>query len=174
MTESVERTGRLVVAEEQWHDAGWGATLISRLTMAGTSMSAPPRAVSLPDDVLIPYAPPLEDLVLPSAERMRRARAALKLVGLADRARHRPGQLSGGQEQRVGIARAIVTDPTLLLCDEPTGDLDRKSGDEILDLLQALNRQGKTIVMVTHDPHAAERADRTLHLEKGRLVEPAT
>ena len=111
---------------------------------------------------------------LPSAERMRRARAALKLVGLADRARHRPGQLSGGQEQRVGIARAIVTDPTLLLCDEPTGDLDRKSGDEILDLLQALNRQGKTIVMVTHDPHAAERADRTLHLEKGRLVEPAT
>jgi len=111
---------------------------------------------------------------LPSAERMRRARAALKLVGLADRARHRPGQLSGGQEQRVGIARAIVTDPTLLLCDEPTGDLDRKSGDEILDLLQALNRQGKTIVMVTHDPHAAERADRTLHLEKGRLAEPAT
>jgi putative ABC transport system ATP-binding protein len=108
---------------------------------------------------------------LPSAERMRRARAALRLVGLEDRARHRPGQLSGGQEQRVGIARAIVTDPALLLCDEPTGDLDRKSGDEILDLLQALNGQGKTIVMVTHDPHAAERADRTLHLEKGRLVE---
>jgi putative ABC transport system ATP-binding protein len=108
---------------------------------------------------------------LPAAERMRRARAALRLVGLEDRARHRPGQLSGGQEQRVGIARAIVTDPALLLCDEPTGDLDRKSGDEILDLLQALNGQGKTIVMVTHDPHAAERADRTLHLEKGRLVE---
>ena len=108
---------------------------------------------------------------LPAAERMRRARAALKLVGLEDRARHRPGQLSGGQEQRVGIARAIVTDPQLLLCDEPTGDLDRKSGDEILDLLQALNQQGKTIVMVTHDPHAAERARRTLHLEKGRLVE---
>ena len=110
---------------------------------------------------------------LPAAERMRRARAALQLVGLADRARHRPGQLSGGQEQRVGIARAIVTDPQLLLCDEPTGDLDRKSGDEVLDLLQALNRQGKTIVMVTHDPHAAERARRTLHLEKGRLVETA-
>ncbi len=107
---------------------------------------------------------------LSATERMRRARAALKLVGLADRARHRPGQLSGGQEQRVGIARAIVTDPTLLLCDEPTGDLDRKSGDEILDLLQALNEQGKTIVMVTHDPHAAERARRTLHLEKGRLA----
>ena len=108
---------------------------------------------------------------LSAAERMRRARAAHKLVGLADRARHRPGQLSGGQEQRVGIARAIVTDPQLLLCDEPTGDLDRKSGDEILDLLQALNQQGKTLIMVTHDPHAAERARRTLHLEKGRLVE---
>ena len=108
---------------------------------------------------------------LSAAERMRRARAALKLVGLADRARHRPGQLSGGQEQRVGIARAIVTDPQLLLCDEPTGDLDRKSGDESLDLLQALNQQGKTLIMVTHDPHAAERARRTLHLEKGRLVE---
>jgi putative ABC transport system ATP-binding protein len=87
---------------------------------------------------------------------------------------HYPRQLSGGQEQRVGIARAIVTDPTLLLCDEPTGDLDRKAGDEILDLLQALNReQGKTIVMVTHDPHAAARAKRTLHLEKGVLVEEA-
>ena len=110
---------------------------------------------------------------LPAAERMRRARAALQLVGLADRAGHRPGQLSGGQEQRVGIARAIVTDPQLLLCDEPTGDLDRKSGDEVLDLLQALNQQGKTIVMVTHDPHAAERARRTLHLEKGRLAETA-
>ena len=92
------------------------------------------------------------------------------MVGLADRAKHYPRQLSGGQEQRVGIARAIVTDPTLLLCDEPTGDLDRKAGDEILDLLQALNREhGKTIVMVTHDPRAAERAKRTLHLEKGLL-----
>jgi putative ABC transport system ATP-binding protein len=93
------------------------------------------------------------------------------VVGLTERANHYPRQLSGGQEQRVGIARAIVTDPTLLLCDEPTGDLDRKSGDEILDLLSALNRQqGKTIVMVTHDPHAAARARRTLHLEKGVLV----
>jgi putative ABC transport system ATP-binding protein len=114
---------------------------------------------------------PLLLTALPATERMRRARAALTLVGLTDRARHRPGQLSGGQEQRVGIARAIVTDPALLLCDEPTGDLDRRSGDEILDLLQALNERGKTIVMVTHDPRAAERARRTLQLEKGRLVE---
>jgi putative ABC transport system ATP-binding protein len=109
---------------------------------------------------------------LSSAERKKRVQIALSVVGLADRANHYPRQLSGGQEQRVGIARAIVTDPTLLLCDEPTGDLDRKSGDEILDLLQTLNREhGKTIVMVTHDPHAAARARRTLHLEKGTLVE---
>lgn len=105
------------------------------------------------------------------ADRRKRVGIALKVVGLADRARHYPRQLSGGQEQRVGIARAIVTDPTLLLCDEPTGDLDRKAGDEILDLLQALNADhGKTIVMVTHDPRAAERARRTLHLEKGVLA----
>jgi putative ABC transport system ATP-binding protein len=107
-------------------------------------------------------------------QRRRRVAAALQLVGLSDRARHRPRELSGGQEQRVGIARAIVTDPTLLLCDEPTGDLDRKSGDEILDLLQALNREyGKTIIMVTHDPHAAERAHRTVHLDKGLLRDDA-
>ena len=112
---------------------------------------------------------------LSKAERRKRAGIALKIVGLADRAKHYPRQLSGGQEQRVGIARAIVTDPTLLLCDEPTGDLDRKAGDEILDLLQALNREhGKTIVMVTHDPHAADRAKRTLHLEKGTLLETVT
>jgi putative ABC transport system ATP-binding protein len=108
---------------------------------------------------------------LGKAERRKRTAIALKLVGLTDRARHLPRQLSGGQEQRVGIARAIVTDPTLLLCDEPTGDLDRKAGDEILDLLQTLNREhGKTIVMVTHDPRAAERATRTIHLEKGALM----
>jgi putative ABC transport system ATP-binding protein len=109
---------------------------------------------------------------LGAAERKRRVKVALDVVGLGDRSNHYPRQLSGGQEQRVGIARAVVTDPTLLLCDEPTGDLDRKSGDEVLDLLQALNRDlGKTIVMVTHDPHAAARAKRTLHLEKGLLVE---
>jgi len=108
---------------------------------------------------------------LSKAERRTRVGIALKVVGLAERAKHYPRQLSGGQEQRVGIARAIVTDPTLLLCDEPTGDLDRKAGDEVLDLLQALNRDhGKTIVMVTHDPHAAERARRTLHLDKGVLT----
>jgi putative ABC transport system ATP-binding protein len=108
---------------------------------------------------------------LSKSERRKRAGIALKVVGLADRAKHYPRQLSGGQEQRVGIARAIVTDPTLLLCDEPTGDLDRKAGDEILDLLQSLNRDhGKTIVMVTHDPRAAERATRTIHLEKGVLA----
>jgi putative ABC transport system ATP-binding protein len=108
---------------------------------------------------------------LSKAERRKRSAIALKVVGLAERAKHYPRQLSGGQEQRVGIARAIVTDPTLLLCDEPTGDLDRKAGDEILDLLQTLNRvHGKTIVMVTHDPHAADRARRTLHLEKGVLM----
>src|SRR5574338_814787 len=111
---------------------------------------------------------------LSRADRKKRVQVALSVVGLADRANHLPRQLSGGQEQRVGIARAIVTDPTLLLCDEPTGDLDRRSGDEILDLLQVLNQQrGKTIVMVTHDPHAAARAKRTLHLEKGVLVAEA-
>jgi putative ABC transport system ATP-binding protein len=103
---------------------------------------------------------------LSKAERRRHVSIALKVVGLSDRAKHYPRQLSGGQEQRVGIARAIVTDPTLLLCDEPTGDLDRKAGDEVLDLLQALNREhGKTIIMVTHDPHAADRATQVLHLE---------
>jgi putative ABC transport system ATP-binding protein len=107
---------------------------------------------------------------LPRAERRQRVDAALRLVGLSDRAKHKPRELSGGQEQRVGIARAIVSDPTLLLCDEPTGDLDRRSGDEVLDLLQALNRSHrKTIVMVTHDPHAAARASHTLHLTKGQL-----
>jgi putative ABC transport system ATP-binding protein len=109
---------------------------------------------------------------LSKTQRRKHVEIALKVVGLADRAKHYPRQLSGGQEQRVGIARAIVTDPTLLLCDEPTGDLDRRAGDEILDLLQALNREhGKTIVMVTHDPHAAERATQVLHLEKGTLME---
>jgi putative ABC transport system ATP-binding protein len=107
---------------------------------------------------------------LSKAERKRHVATALAIVGLTQRARHFPRQLSGGEQQRVGIARAIVTDPTLLLCDEPTGDLDRKAGDEVLDLLQALNREhGKTIIMVTHDPHASARASRTVYLDKGQL-----
>jgi putative ABC transport system ATP-binding protein len=109
---------------------------------------------------------------LTRTERKRHIQAALSLVGLSDRAKHYPRQLSGGQEQRVGIARAIVSDPLLLLCDEPTGDLDRQSGDDILDLLRVLNRDhGTTIIMVTHDPHAAACARRVLHLEKGQLTE---
>src|SRR2546423_4545234 len=113
---------------------------------------------------------------LSKAERNKHVETALGIVGLSHRLKHFPRTLSGGEQQRVGIARAIVTDPTLLLCDEPTGDLDRKSGDEILDLLQALNKQhGKTIIMVTHDPHASARASRTVYLNKGQLSnEPVT
>ena len=109
---------------------------------------------------------------LSGAQRKRNAEIALKLVGLEDRGKHRPNELSGGQQQRVAIARAIVSDPTLLICDEPTGDLDRQSAEEILALLQSLNRDhGKTIVMVTHDPKAADHAQRTIHLDKGTLVD---
>ncbi len=111
---------------------------------------------------------------LAKAERHKHVDTALNVVGLAHRTKAYPRTLSGGEQQRVGIARAIVTDPTILLCDEPTGDLDRKSGDEILSLLQALNRdQGKTIIMVTHDPHASHRASRTVYLNKGQLFAEA-
>jgi putative ABC transport system ATP-binding protein len=114
---------------------------------------------------------PLLLTTLSAAQRRRHAEIALTLVGLADRARHKPKELSGGQEQRVAIARAIVSDPSLLVCDEPTGDLDRVTAQEILTLLQMLNRDhGKTIVMVTHDPKAAEYARRRLHLDKGTLA----
>jgi putative ABC transport system ATP-binding protein len=107
---------------------------------------------------------------LSKADRMKHVETVLAVVGLSHRAKHYPRTLSGGEQQRVGIARGIVTDPTLLLCDEPTGDLDRKAGNEILDLLQALNREhGKTIIMVTHDPHASARATRTVYLDKGQL-----
>ena len=107
---------------------------------------------------------------LSGRERKQRAELALSMVGLSHRLRHYPKQLSGGEQQRVGIARAIVTDPALLLCDEPTGDLDRKSGDEVLNLLEHLRAEhGKTIIMVTHDPHASARAGRTIYLNKGRL-----
>ena len=108
---------------------------------------------------------------LSGSERKKRAEAALALVGLTDWRKHRPKELSGGQQQRVAIARAIVADPTLLVCDEPTGDLDRETAEEVLGLLQQLNRtQGKTIVMVTHDPKAASFASRTVNLDKGALV----
>src|SRR5579862_2417352 len=108
---------------------------------------------------------------LPGAKRAANALAALTLVGVADRAKHKPSELSGGQAQRVAIARALVADPTLLVCDEPTGDLDRTTADEILHLLQVLNKkQGKTIVMVTHDPRAADHASRLLHMDKGTLA----
>jgi putative ABC transport system ATP-binding protein len=111
---------------------------------------------------------------LSKAQRRERVQTALKLVGLDDRSKHKPNELSGGQQQRVAIARAIVADPTLLVCDEPTGDLDRQNAEEIMNLLQALNRtQGKTIVMVTHDPRAAEYASRELHLDKGKLTQDA-
>jgi putative ABC transport system ATP-binding protein len=107
---------------------------------------------------------------LSAKERQRNVGAALELVGLADRAKHKPGELSGGQQQRVAIARALVSDPSVLVCDEPTGDLDRETSDAILGLLQLLNRtHGKTIVMVTHDPRAAERASRRLYVDKGIL-----
>ncbi len=126
---------------------------------------------------LIPVLNALQNVELPlllvkmsGKERKERAATALKLVGLGDRLSHFPRQLSGGQEQRVAIARAIVSDPAVLLADEPTGDLDRKSGEEILALLERLNAEfKKTIVMVTHDPHAAERAHRMVHLDKGEL-----
>lgn len=128
---------------------------------------------------LIPVLTAYENVELPLTlthlsrrERDEHVRAALEVVGLTDRKDHFPRQLSGGQEQRVSIARAIATDPTLIVADEPTGDLDAKSGAEILDLLQQLNQKfDKTIMMVTHDPHAAERAQRILHLEKGVLVD---
>ena len=111
---------------------------------------------------------------LSKAQRKQRVETALQLVGLADRAKHKPNELSGGQQQRVAIARAIVSDPTLLVCDEPTGDLDRQNAEEIMNLLQALNRsQNKTIIMVTHDPKAAEYASRELHLDKGKLAKDA-
>ena len=131
---------------------------------------------------LIPVLTAFQNVELPllltslsKADRRRHVDTALQVVGLGDRMRHYPRQLSGGQEQRVGIARAIVADPTFLLCDEPTGDLDRKSADEVLDLLDRLVRDhGKTVLMVTHDPLAAERARVVLHLEKGVLVDTVT
>ncbi len=111
---------------------------------------------------------------LSRAQRQKNAAIALEIVGLTDRAKHKPGELSGGQQQRVAIARAIVADPKLLVCDEPTGDLDRETADEILGLLETLNRDHhKTVIIVTHDPKAASHAKKTLHMDKGKLVEEA-
>ena len=112
---------------------------------------------------------------LSRSHRIKNAATALEIVGLSDRAKHKPGELSGGEQQRVAIARAIVADPALLVCDEPTGDLDRDTADEILELLELLNRDhGKTIIIVTHDPKAANHAQRTLYMDKGKLVEEVT
>ena len=112
---------------------------------------------------------------LSSAQRRKNVNAALEIVGLTERARHKPSELSGGQQQRVAIARALVADPTLLVCDEPTGDLDRATADEILGLLQTLNRQQKkTVIVVTHDQKAADFATRQLHVDKGALSDAAS
>ncbi|EQD79618.1 ABC transporter ATP-binding protein [mine drainage metagenome] len=162
--------GTLAVAGERIDQLGQGALARWRATHVGfvfqfynlLPMLSAQRNVELP----------LLLTKLSGSQRRRNAGVALQLVGLADRATHKPGELSGGQQQRVAIARAIVSDPTLLVCDEPTGDLDRQSAEEVLTLLQRLNREhGKTIVMVTHDPKAAEHAGRILQLDKGALVE---
>ncbi len=162
--------GTLAVAGERIDQLGQGALARWRATHVGfvfqfynlLPMLSAQRNVELP----------LLLTKLSGSQRRRNASVALQLVGLADRATHKPGELSGGQQQRVAIARAIVSDPTLLVCDEPTGDLDRQSAEEVLTLLQRLNREhGKTIIMVTHDPKAAEHASRILQLDKGTLVE---
>lgn len=168
--------------------AGLDAPTAGSVEVAGTnlsSLSEGARARFRANNVgfifqtynLLPVLTALENVQLPllltklgSSERKQRAETALRVVGLADRMDHRPDELSGGQQQRVAVARAIVADPTIIVADEPTGDLDRQSADDILNLLEKLNREmKKTIVMVTHDPAAAERADTVHHLNKGTL-----
>jgi len=163
-------SGKLVVAGEAIEHLGgdelaaWRADTVGFIFQSYNLMPV----LSAQKNVELPLL--LTDLS--GRERTRRARLALGLVGIADRAGHKPNELSGGQQQRVAIARALVSDPRILICDEPTGDLDRKTADEVLTLLQTLNREyGKTIVMVTHDPKAAEYASRTVHLDKGVLVD---
>jgi putative ABC transport system ATP-binding protein len=160
--------GELLVAGESLADLSGGELAAWRAANVGFVFQA---------FNLIPVLSAVENVELPlllsplnRAQRREHAMYALKLVGLEDRAKHRPQQLSGGQEQRVAVARAIATDPKLILADEPTGDLDRKSAEQVLDLLVRLNGElKKTILMVTHDPHAAERAQRVVHLDKGQL-----
>ena len=161
-------SGTIRVADEpiaQWSDralAGWWARHIGFVFQFYNLM--PTLTAERNIDLPLLLTP------LSRGQRRDHVATALSVVGMTHRAKHYPRQLSGGEQQRIGIARAIVTDPTLLLCDEPTGDLDRKSGDEILRLLEALNReQNKTIIMVTHDPHAAARAGRVIYLNKGQL-----
>src|SRR6202011_3686046 len=163
-------SGEITVAGQRLDQLGGGALARWRSTHVGfvfqfynlMPMLSAERNVELP--LLLTR--------LSGAQRKAHALAALTLVGVEDRAKHKPSELSGGQAQRVAIARALVADPTLLVCDEPTCDLDRKSADEVLHLLQILNREhGKSIIMVTHDPKAAEFAGRQLHMDKGSLLE---
>jgi len=165
--------GRLLVAGERIDEfssdqlAAWRASTVGFIFQSYNLMPV----LSAQKNVELPLL--LTDLS--ASQRARHASIALELVGLSDRARHKPNELSGGQQQRVAIARALVSDPSLLICDEPTGDLDRHTADEVLTLMQRLNRDfGKTIVMVTHDPKAAEYAAHTVHLDKGTLAERAT
>jgi putative ABC transport system ATP-binding protein len=162
-------SGQITVAGQRLDQLGGGALARWRANHIGfvfQSYNLMPMLSALRNVEL-----PLLLTNFPAARRKANAMAALTLVGLADRAAHKPGELSGGQAQRVAIARALVADPALLVCDEPTGDLDRKSADDILHLLQTLNRDyGKSVVMVTHDPKAAEFATRRLHMDKGALL----
>jgi putative ABC transport system ATP-binding protein len=162
--------GEVVVAGERSDTLGGGALAKWRARHVGFVFQFYNLMPTLSAEANIEL--PLLLTSLSGAQRKASVNAALELVGLTDRRKHKPNELSGGQQQRVAIARAIVADPTLLVCDEPTGDLDRETAEEILGLLQLLNRdQGKTIIMVTHDPKAAEFATHTLHLDKGALAE---
>jgi putative ABC transport system ATP-binding protein len=161
--------GEVVVAGEHIHDLSGGELARWRARHVGFVFQFYNLMPTLSAERNVEL--PLLLTRLSGAQRRQSVAAALALVGLTDRRKHKPSELSGGQQQRVAIARAIVTDPTLLVCDEPTGDLDRETAEEILGLLQLLNRdQGKTVIMVTHDPRAAEFASRVVRLDKGALV----
>jgi putative ABC transport system ATP-binding protein len=162
-------SGEIVVAGERIHELGSGQLARWRARNVGFIFQFYNLLPVLTAERNVEV--PLLLTSLTSAERKRNVAAALELVGLADRAKHKPSELSGGQQQRVAIARALVADPTLLVCDEPTGDLDRETSESILKLLKLLNeQQKKTIVMVTHDPRAAQYASRRLYVDKGSLA----